>query len=89
MAPVATTPKGVNPLGCKWVFVRKRDKFGTIFWYKAQFVAQGFIQRLGIEYEETYSPVMDSITLRYFLNLAVGNKVDGCSYRVHIWQFGY
>jgi hypothetical protein len=26
--PVETTPKGVNPVGCKWVFVRKRDQFG-------------------------------------------------------------
>ena len=33
--------------------------------YKARLVAQGFSQRTGIDYEETYSPVMDAITFRY------------------------
>ena len=41
-SPVETTPKRVNPVGCKWVFVRKRDQFGNVSRYKARLVAQGF-----------------------------------------------
>ena len=73
---VETTPKGVNPVGCKWVFVRKRDQFGNVSRYKAWLVAQGFTQRPSIDYEETYSPVMDSITFMYLLSFAFDKKLE-------------
>ncbi|GJW54550.1 putative RNA-directed DNA polymerase [Tanacetum coccineum] len=44
--------------------------------YKAQLVAQGFSQRPGIDYEETYSPVMDTITFRYLISLAVSKNLE-------------
>ena len=37
--PVAHTPKGVKPVGYKWVFVRKRNENGEIVRYKARLVA--------------------------------------------------
>ena len=37
-------------------------------------MAQGFSQRPGIDYEETYSPVMDVITFRYLVSLVVSEK---------------
>ena len=43
---------------------------------KARLVAQGFSQKLGIDYEETYSPVMDAITFRYLINLAISDGLD-------------
>ena len=39
-------------------------------------MAQGFSQRPGIDYEETYSPVMDIITFRYLISLAVSERLD-------------
>ena len=39
-------------------------------------MAQGFSQRLGIDYEETYSPVMDATTFRYLIYLAVSEGLD-------------
>ncbi len=39
--------------------------------YKARLVAQGFTQRPGIDFDETYSPVMSGITFRYLISLAV------------------
>ena len=75
-SPVETTPKRVNPVGCKWVFVGKRDQFGNVSRYKARLVTQGFTQRPGIDYQETYSPMMDSITFMYLLSLAVDKKLE-------------
>ena len=48
--PTVQTPKDVNPVGYKWMFVRKMNE---IFIYKARLVAQGFLQNPGIDYEET------------------------------------
>ena len=55
--PIIRTPEGIKPVGYKWVFVRKRNEKGEVMRYKARLVAQGFSQRPGIDYMETYSPV--------------------------------
>lgn len=74
--PVVHTPEGVKPVGHKWVFVRKRNENGEIIRYKARLVAQGFSQRPGIDYEETYSPVVDATTFRYLIHLAVNEGLN-------------
>jgi hypothetical protein len=56
------TPPKVIPVGCKWVFLRKRNEHGQVVRYKARLVAQGFTQRPDIDHDETYSPVMSDIT---------------------------
>ena len=63
--PVCLTPSHIRPVGHKWVFVRKRNENNKVVRYKARLVAQGFSQRPGVDFEETYSPVMDGITFRY------------------------
>ncbi|KAL5703065.1 hypothetical protein ACHQM5_028201 [Ranunculus cassubicifolius] len=73
---VAPTPPDIKPVGYKWVFVRKRNEKNEIVRYKARLVAQGFSQRPGIDYKETYSPVMDVITFRYLVSLVVSEKLD-------------
>ena len=74
--PIVQTPKDVNPVGYKWVFVRKRNERNDITRYKAQLVAQGFLQKPGIDYEETYSPVMDITIFRYLISLAVSQNLE-------------
>ena len=44
--------------------------------YKARLVAQGFSQRPGIDYDETYSPVMDTITFRFLISMAVSERLE-------------
>lgn len=51
----------------------KRDAAGTITKYKARLVAKGFSQRPGIDYKETFSPVIRYDSIRYLLALATKN----------------
>ena len=74
--PVVQTPKGVDPIGYKWVFIRKSDENNEIIIYKARLVAQCFSQRPGIDYEETYFLVIDAITFCFLISLAVSVGLD-------------
>ncbi|GJU79074.1 retrotransposon protein, putative, ty1-copia subclass [Tanacetum coccineum] len=62
-----------NVVDGKWVYRLKRDKNGVITRYKARFVAKGFRQQPGIDFHETFSPVVKSTTIRAVLSLAVTN----------------
>ena len=44
--------------------------------YKTRLVAQGFSQRPGIDYNETYSPVMDTITFRFLISMVVSKNLE-------------
>jgi len=44
---------------------------GHVVWYKVSFVAQGFIQRRGVDYNFTYFLIMDSDTFCYLLGVDV------------------
>ena len=58
------------------MFVRKQNGNSEIVRYKARFVAQGLSQILGIDYDETYSPVMDTITFCFLISIALSKKLE-------------
>ncbi|CAM9711159.1 unnamed protein product, partial [Phaeothamnion confervicola] len=60
-------PHGRNVIGCRWVFTKKRAADGTILRYKARLVAQGFLQRPGVDYGATFAPVMSVDAMRFML----------------------
>ena len=44
-------------VGSRWIYKIKYAADGSIKKYKAQFVAKGYAQKEGIDYEETFAPV--------------------------------
>ena len=58
------TPVGCNVIDAIWVFKWKADETGKIVKAKARFVAEGFKQKYGVDYLETFSPTANSASTR-------------------------
>ena len=65
-----------NIIGCKWIFKIKKNSDGTVSRYKARLVAKGFHQRPGIDFTDTFSPVVKPRTIRVILSIAVSYGWD-------------
>eukprot|EP00253_Pinus_taeda_P014157 PITA_14157 len=69
---------GRKPIGSKWVFKKKSNAKGKVEKYKAQLVAKGYYQVLGIDFGDIFSPVakVTSIRLLLFVVAAFGFEVE-------------
>nr|GFA59612.1 copia protein [Tanacetum cinerariifolium] len=63
-------PKGVRPIGTKWVLKNKKDEREIVIRNKARLVAQGYTQEEGIDYDEVFAPVARIEAIRLFLAYA-------------------
>jgi hypothetical protein len=63
-------PAGVNVVTGKWIYRHKYNSDGSLARYKARWVVHGFTQQHGVDYEETFSPVIKPATIRVVLSLA-------------------
>ncbi|EJD38936.1 hypothetical protein AURDEDRAFT_71766 [Auricularia subglabra TFB-10046 SS5] len=69
-------PRERRAISCKWVFKIKRNDRGEIVKYKARLVARGFTQQPGVDYFETFSPVVRLETLRSMLAIATELRLN-------------
>jgi hypothetical protein len=67
---VVDRPKDRKVIGSKYVYKIKENPDGSINKYKARLVAQGFSQIEGVDFEESFAPVIKHIALRTCLALA-------------------
>lgn len=68
-------PSGRKAIKSKWVFKTKMDADGNIVRHKARLVAKGCSQIYGLDYEETYSPVVRYASIRVLMAIAVKHKL--------------
>lgn len=61
--------KGKKLVGCKWVFTIKYKPGGVVERYKAIMVEKGYTQSYGIDYQETFSPVVKMNSVRVLISL--------------------
>jgi hypothetical protein len=69
-------PENKKAIKCKWVFKAKLKSDGKIERYKARLVVKGCSQKSGIDYEETYSPVVRYTSIRLLVALAAKYNLD-------------
>ena len=67
-------PEGCKVVDCKWVFKTKLGPNGQVKHYKAYLVAKEFSQVKGIDFNETYPPVVGNSTVWTLLVLTCANS---------------
>ena len=68
-------PSDRTTVGSKWVFKLKTDADGKVERHKARLVAQGFSQKFGLDYDETFCPVVRFESFQALIALAAQNNL--------------
>lgn len=64
-------PKDKKAISSKWIFKSKTDNEGNVIRHKARLLAKGCAQKKGIDFMETFSPVVRYNSIRFLISLAV------------------
>ena len=65
-----------NVISGKWVLKIKKDSLGEISRYKARWVARGFTQREGVDFNDIFAPVIRYSSIRLLLSLAARHNTE-------------
>ena len=68
---VVSRPEGKSVVTSKWLFKIKHGADGSVEKHKARFVAKGFSQKEGIDYDETFAPVARYTSIRTIIAIAL------------------
>ena len=84
---IVPKPENKSVVSSKWIYKIKHVVDGSIEKYKARFVARGFSQKEGIDYEETCSPVSRYTSIRTIMEPTSMMKYtpDGCKDNLTEW----
>jgi hypothetical protein len=66
-------------IGTKWIFLNKQDQDGIVVRNKARLVAQGYTQVEGLDFGETYVPIVRLEAIRILLAYA-------CAHNIKLYQ---
>jgi hypothetical protein len=67
-------PAGVNVVTKKWIFRHKLHPDGSLERYKARWVVRGFTQKAGIDYGETFNPMVKQATIHIVLRIPTSHS---------------
>ncbi|UYV79479.1 hypothetical protein LAZ67_17002785, partial [Cordylochernes scorpioides] len=71
---LSTLPLGKKPISSRWVYKVKTNESGNVERFKARLVARGFSQKQGIDFQETYAPVINLAVIRVLITLSLNMK---------------
>ena len=67
---IVSRPEGKSVVASRWLYKIKHGVDGSIEKYKARFVARGFSQKEGVDYDETFAPVARYTSIRSIIAIA-------------------
>ena len=67
-------PKDAKLIKTRWILTKKQEGESTR--YKARLVAKGYNQQHGIDFDETYAPVLRSSSIKVLLSHALNNHLE-------------
>jgi hypothetical protein len=82
LVPRSEVPAGQRPLWGKLVCKHKRNDTGKVVHYKVRYVAKGFAQQFGIDYDKTTAPISRLESLRAISHLAAMLDWDLCQFNI-------